>query len=263
MAATTLVQTVLYRACVLLRDSNPQWERWTENELVEWLNEGQEQVAKFLPFSSAMVAAVKLAAGTRQSIESIATADIKPADGSTPTAAVRGKQLLGVICNMGADGLTRGNVIRIVSQGMLDRYSAAWHTATATDNPTEYVHDPRIPKMFYVSPPINANRWVEMSMTVSPQPVPNTGSAGSELYTRGGGSTTVISIDDQFADDLVNYIVARGYLKDGEGFNLNLATVHTNLFIQSINMQVQAHTGQNPNLKTLPMNPGVPASAQV
>lgn len=262
MAATTPVKTVLYRACVLLRDSSPQWARWTENELVEWLNEGQEQIAKYLPMASALIAAVKFPAGTRQSIETIATTDIKPQDGSTPAAPVRGKQLMRVIRSMGSDGLSPGPAVRLISQDVLDDYDPTWHTATAVDEPTEYVHDPRVPRAFYFYPPINADRWVELMMSVSPAPVANTGSAGSELYDFGGASTTVISLDNQYADDLVNYIVARGYLKDGEGFNLNMATTHTNLFLQSINMQVQAHTGQNPNLKVLPMNPSVPAQAQ-
>ena len=46
MAATILVADALYRASTQLQDMKPQFTRWTERELVMWLNDGQRAIAK-------------------------------------------------------------------------------------------------------------------------------------------------------------------------------------------------------------------------
>ena len=74
---------------------------------------------------------------------------------------------------------------------------------------------------------------------------------------------TTLSIDDKYADDLVNYVMARAYMKESEfAANANLSAAHTNLFTSSVNAQSVALTGVNPNLTTLPMTPAVPAAAR-
>ena len=75
-----------------------------------------------------------------------------------------------------------------------------------------------------------------------------------------GSSTVSISIDDKYVDDLMNYIMARAFMKDAEwAANPAMAQNYTSLFVGSINAQVTALTGVNPNLQSLPFNPNVPA----
>ena len=72
MASTVLVRDLIRRVSVLLQDTAPQFERWPEQELVDWLNDAQVAITKFLPAACARVDAIRLKPGTRQSIETIA-----------------------------------------------------------------------------------------------------------------------------------------------------------------------------------------------
>jgi hypothetical protein len=156
---------------------------------------------------------------------------------------------------MGSDGATPGRAIRVVSRDVLDNAMPAWHGIAAAGTAiTEYVFDPRTPKVFYTYPGVAANNtvWVEVAHLLNPTPVAYI--AGS--FGMDGVSTTTISIDDQFVDDLVNYILARGNMKEARvAGNMQLAQAHINLFTSGINAQALALTGVNPNLRMLPMAP--------
>ncbi len=257
MLSSTLVKDFLFRTSTQLLDLAPQFERWGEIELVDAVNDGQRVIAKLLPHTCSRVDTVRLVPGTRQGIALIRAADILPGDGSAAVDAY-GQMLLGVHRNMGGDGLTPGSTLRIVDRDVLDSTQPDWHTKAGT--PREYTYDPRTPKVFYVSPgvPATGNTWVEISFVADPTPVPNTGG----LFAKSGNSTIKLSIDDRNVDDLFYYVMARANLKEAEyGGNANLAASYTQLFVNSMNGQVAAVTGVNPNLKNLPMNPGAPASA--
>lgn len=264
---TLYVKDAIYRSSVLLQDVAPQFSRWPEKELVNWLNDGQRAIAKYLPMSCSRIDAVKLTPGTRQTIISIAPASIKSSDGSVPASNVVGIQLFDITRNMGSDGLTPGKSIRLVSREVLDSQRSDWHTISSAAGVVEqFVFDPRTPKHFYVSPGVRSSGgdvWVEASWLANPVDVPNTGTSGSPAYAYDGASTTAISIDDKYIDDLVNYMVARAYQKDAEfSANINNAINYSNLFLQSLNAQVAAATGVNPNLQTLPLSPMLPAAAK-
>lgn len=255
MASSILVKDVLYRVSAQLHDISPQFTRWTQRELVSWLNDGQKAIAKYLPSSCARVDAVKLVPGTKQSIESIPQASILPGDGSSPSL-VMGHYLQTVVRNMGANGTTPGRAIRIADREILDVNSPDWHSQTA-NTVAQFVFDPRTPKVFYVVPGVPATPavWVELSYLANPVEISVTGSYGMD-----GTDVTKISVDDKYVDDLVNYILARAYMKDAEfATNGNQASAHSQMFTGSINAQVVALTGVNPNLRSLPLNPNLPS----
>jgi hypothetical protein len=264
---SALVREVIYRASVLLQDIAPQFQRWSERELVSWLNDGQVAIAKYLPSSCARIDVVKLKPGTRQSIAHIVAADVKPGDGGAATD-LYGNFLNDIVRNMGPDGLTPGRPVRVVSRDMMDGQFPDWHTAASKGRVESFMFDPRTPKYFYVYPGVPASgaaQWVELSFLADPVPVavPAPAAPGSETYRADGPSTTPISIDDRFVDDLLNYVLARAYMKDSEfAANAQAATGYTNMFLTSINSQVQALTGNNPNLQTLPLAPTTPAAAR-
>lgn len=260
MTSSILVRDVLEQVSRHLTDFAPQFERWTQSELLSYLNDGQRAIAKYLPTSCSRIDSIKLAAGTRQSIEFIPAAGIIPGDGSA-AADVHGNTLLSVSRLMGSDGLTPGRALRIVDRDVLDAAQPGWHiiAATATATPTQYTFDPRNPKAFYVCPgvPSSSTLWAEVSFLADPIAIPD----GN--YAAGGGSTTKLSIDDRYVDDLVNYMLARSNMKESEfAANANLSAAHTNLFTSSINAQAVALTGVNPNLTSLPMVPTVLAAAR-
>jgi hypothetical protein len=251
MSANTLVRDVLFRVSDALQDLRPQFKRWTQASLVTYLNDGQRAIAKYVPQSCSRVDAVKLVAGTKQQLALIPAASVIPGDGSD-AVDVSGNGLLSVVRNMGSDGQTVGSAIRIVDHQILDLYSPSWHKDTGTEV-SGYVYDPRTPKIFYVTPgvPSTSDVWVELSYLADPADI----SAGGD-YGYQGTNTAVISVDNKFTDDLVNYILARAYGKDGENAsNQALSVTYGQMFVSSINAQAAALTGVNPNLHALPTNP--------
>lgn len=257
---TTLLREVFYRTSSQLNDLSPQFTRWKQREMVDACNDGQRAIAKYIPSSSARVDVVKLAAGSKQSIERILAASIVPGDGST-AADVNGTYFQTAIRNMGANGSTPGPSIRVIDREILDTTTPDWHVPLAGGyaGVRGVVFDPRYPKVFYAWPalPAATNWWIEQSMLADPVLIPH---ATEGAYAWEGSNTTTISIDDKYVDDLVNYIMARAFMKDAEwAANPAMAQNYTSMFVGSINAQVTALTGVNPNLQSLPFNPNVPA----
>lgn len=256
MATTILVRDLIARVSDLLSDTAPQFTRWSEPVLVGWLNEAQLVIAKYLPHTCSRVDAVRLVPGTRQSIATIAAASLIPGDGGA-AVNTNGNMLLDISRNLGADGRTPGRAIRIVDRDVLDASDPNWHLAKAQPAVRQYTFDPRTPKAFYVTPPVPADVsvWVEISYMADPVMLP----AGSAMP----GSTARLSIDDKNADDALNYVMARSQMKDAEvEGNAVLANTYVSLFTSSINAQATALLGVNPNLKSLPLTPSIPAAAR-
>ena len=253
MATTTLVKDLLWRVSELLGDTSPQFQRWTEGILVRWLIDGQMAVTKYLPSACVRTDAIKFAAGTKQSIDTILAANCQPGDGIALTAPLYGVELYSVLRNMGSDGLTIGKSITNVDRGNLDNFDEDWHTKTGAAV-QDYVFDERLPTTFYVTPGATASpaMWAEVSYAALPKIIPNTGTPGAELYLVGGASTQTITISDKFTDDLVNYVMARAQMKDAKFAEATKAQQYAAMFINSINLQVQRLTGANPNIGKLP-----------
>lgn len=256
MAGTTLVKDVLWRTSVLLGDHKPaQFIRWSEREMVQWLDDAQLAIIKFLPAAGSRIDSIKLKPGSRQSIELIQPDDVKPGDGSVPFDPVYGIEVLDVIRNMGSNGATPGPAISdAVDRRMLDAQNRNWHNAIG-NRVMNVVHDPRNRQYFYVYPSVT-NGWVEVSYTARPAPIPNTGTALLPLYAYTGGSTLAIFLGSEWVEDIVNYICARARLKQAEvSGDMQSAQMFTQLFLGSLNAAVSAMTGVNPNLKRLPLAP--------
>lgn len=257
MAATYTVREVLWRVSGLLNDTDPQFDRWPEIELVGWLNDAHLAIAKFLPMASSRVDAIKLKPGTRQSLETIAAADCIPGDGTTPTAPILGMQLLSLNRNMGASGASPGRTIRVVDRDVLDAQLSGWHTVTGTEV-REFTYDPQVPRYFYVSPGVHASTavWVEAAYNAQPIRIPAGGNPGSEVYLFSGSNATKISLADEYMDDLVNYTAARARMKNNDVTGEGNANIFAQMFLGSLNSKVQAVSGSNPNLKQLPFTVG-------
>lgn len=253
MARTYLVRNFLDSVLITLQDISPPYERWTEVELVRYLNFGQMAIATYLPHAGSRVDAIKLAPGTRQDLTQVLAANLKPSDGSAAVDTY-GVSLVDVVRSMGQDGQTPGRIIRRVDQYTKDTNDPDWHTRTAP-TPTTFIADGRVPKTFYVSPgvPSSPAVWVEVKWMAAPNAVPAGGAPGSPVYLASGGSTATLGIDDQFVDDLRNYVLGMAYLKGtkNEG-NAAKAALHTQAFTGSINAKAAAVGAVNPNLTALP-----------
>lgn len=246
MTAPTKIKDILFAVSNQLQDLDPQFERWTQRELVTWLNEGQKAIAKYVPLSCSRVDTMKLAPGTRQQILKIPAAGLLR-DGVAVSSDVYGIALMSVVRNMGSDGLTVGNAIRVVDRESLDTYTPGWHNETG-DAVSGFVYDPKTPQIFYVTPGVksNANLWVDIQYSFNPPEVLNDNTVD---YGMDSANTTTIGVDESNSDDLINYILARSYAKDSEAANVTMSTMYGTQFVSSINAQATAITGVNPNLR--------------
>lgn len=131
------VQEIITRAVDLLLDYDRGDDdaRWTDAELIRWINDSRMAILTRKPSACAKIATVALAQGTLQAV---------PADGV---------QLLDVINNMGANGLTPGRSIRRTDRQNIDDDDLYWHKATAKAEISQFTYDDRIPKEFFVWPP--------------------------------------------------------------------------------------------------------------
>jgi len=231
--ATIITQTIIDRAETIIQDTTNV--RWPAAELLNWLNDGQREIVLLKPEASVVNASVQLtAAKTKQTL---------------PAAAIT---LLDVTRNMGSNGTTDGDAIRLVSREVLDAQSPDWHTHTNTGGKIQhYVFDPRDPKTFYVYPKAPATAWyVELVYSASPTEITN--------------PATAISIDDIYANALLDYVLYRAYSKDAEyAGNAQRAVGHYQAFVGSITGKTQSDLARNPNLVVGGFNPNVIGAAKV
>lgn len=223
--ATVTVNSIVDKAELLLQDTTNV--RWTSAELVDWLNDGQREVVQHKPEASAKNIAVALTANsTKQTL---------PSDGVSFIRLTR---------NMGAGGSTPGKAIRIVSREILDAQRPDWHTDASAGYVQHYIFDPLDPKTYYVYPKAPATSlYVEMVYSAAP----TNASAGG-----------TISIDDIYANALLDYIMFRAYSKDAEyAQNAQLAIAYYTSFANSIGLSVKNALERNPNIIDGGNNPNI------
>jgi hypothetical protein len=254
MAATTLVKDFIWRICQVMNDYDPQYVVWPETEIVQAINDGQSAILKFIPTACVRVDSIKLAQKCLQSIDSIPAASIVQADGgSPPSGGVKGRQLLSLDCNMTSSGTLEGAAIRISDRYDMDVSDPLWQTRTAA-TVREYTYNAADPKHFRVIPaPSGANQWVRCTYTAYPTKIADGGAPGSQIYSFTDSSTALLSIDDANVDDLFWYVTSRLHMKDDSKSKPQWVSLAQNSFASSINAQVQALRGLNPNIKHLPM----------
>lgn len=255
-----LVRNLFHRVSTALSDADPQFRRWTELELVQAANDGQIAIATYLPSAGGRVDVIKLSPGSRQFVGTIPAASVIPGDGQLPDD-IRVIQVQDIVRNMGADGASPGAAVSVVSREDLDAVSRIWHTTRPARAIEHYAVDPRMPGYIYVYPPVRTEGlWVEAMLLACPREIPAPAAPGD--YAVNGQSSARIGVPDQHATDLLNYILARCWMKDAEeAANQSLAQTYAAMFVNSINAQAQVQTGHNPNLKNLPMTPSIPAAA--
>lgn len=207
--------------------------RWTIEELLRSLNDGQRATVVMRPDSSAQNQAVKLVAGSKQSI---------PSDGL---------RLLDVVRNMGSNGAIPGRAIRIVQREILDTQIPDWHIQTGSFV-KHYMLDNRDPRRFYIYPavPANASQFIELVYSTNPRDVLSL--------------TDTIALDDIYAPALVNYIVFRAYSKDAEyTADGNAAQLHYQAFLNMLGTKTSTDSMMAPQANATTFNPNVPRNGNM
>jgi len=199
--------------------------RWSEtNELIEWVNDAQREIALLKPDATSTNQTVTLTAGTKQSI---------PSDGN---------RLLRVMRNMSAaSGGNGGRAIRLVARDVLDTQTPTWHDPNVTGDAAHtnvvknYVYDEQDPKNYYVFPGVSGDAYIEIVYSKNPATV----AAGDNL-----------SIDDIYTNAVQNYVLYMAYMKESEvAANSQRASSHYNLFTAAITGKAQVDTITTPNIE--------------
>ena len=198
---TQLVSDVISRAQDVLVDTGAV--RWTSAELIRWVNDAQREIATVQPHANAKIANVTLVAGTKQAL---------------PAGAIT---LIRVTRNMGVGGAASAEAPRLVMQTTMDLHRPAWHADTATLLVKNYMHDPRLPRQFYVYPAMSGATVVECEYAVIPAAV--------------AATTDPITLDDFYLNAIVDFVLYRAFSKDLEiPGNASKAAMHMAAFAASL-----------------------------
>lgn len=198
--------------------TDPDRIRWTEEERIRWSNEAMGAIMTRKPAAFARRIVHTLVAGTYQEL---------PSDSS---------MLLDVVRNIGADGVTGGKAIRRTDRQLLDDADPDWHTATQKAVARHYVYDDRVPKVFYVYPPIIAGTKVELLDAALPAEIDSI--------------DDTLAIGAEYLEATVNYVCYRANSKDSEFANGAIAAAFYQAFEAALGVSTQAQQAVSPNQPT-------------
>jgi hypothetical protein len=218
--ATTKVVDILGRASIILQDSTNV--RFPNDELLKFFNDAQKEVVLHRPDANMQnVNNFTCVAGSKQTI---------------PTTGLR---LVDVVRNVGGRAITQ------VDRKILDETLPNWHetTADSTRKIEHFIFDPADPKHFYVYPKATTAFQLEIVFSAAPSDI-----SISNFST----DTTTISVDDVYANSLLDYILYRAYQKDSEfAGNAQRSMMHYQGFTNALGVKTQVDAAVTP----LPASP--------
>ena len=222
MAGTLTGANLLSRIQDTLQDTTSV--RWPEAELLRYINDAQREIVNFRPESSATTANVQLVAGTKQTLPS------------------GGLRLIKITRNMNgtSSSATGKRAIRIVNVDILNTQEPDWNDPTVSGDAQHgtvvkhYIFDEDDPRNFYVYPGVNGNAYVEIVYSAAPTDL--------------SSASSTISVDDIYANAIIDFVLYRAYMKDAEyAGNAQRASNHYQLFTASIGQGSQSQSLLNPN----------------
>jgi len=222
MAGTLTGANLLSRIQDTLQDTTSV--RWPEAELLRYINDAQREIVNFRPESSATTANVQLVTGTKQSLPS------------------GGLRLIKLTRNMNSasESATGKRAIRIVNVDILNTQEPDWNDPTVAGDAAHgtvvkhYIFDEDDPRNYYVYPGVAGNAYVELVYSAAPTDL--------------SSSSSLISVDDIYANAIIDFVLYRAYMKDAEyAGNAQRANTHYQLFTASIGQGSQAQLLLDPN----------------
>ena len=222
--ATTKVVDILGRASIILQDSTNV--RFPNDELLKFFNDAQKEVVLHRPDANMQnVNNFTCVAGSKQTI---------------PTTGLR---LVDVVRNIGGRAITQ------VDRKILDETLPNWHetTADATRKIEHFIFDPADPKHFYVYPKATTAFNLEIVFSAAPSDI---------SISDFSSDTSTISVDDVYANSLLDYILYRAYQKDSEfAGNAQRSMMHYQGFTNALGIKTQVDAAVTP----MPSSPDVNA----
>lgn len=222
--ATTKVVDILDRASIILQDNTNV--RFPNDELLKFFNDAQKEVVLHRPDAKMVNESFSCANGSKQEL---------------PAAALR---LIEIVRNVGGRAVTQ------VDRKILDETLPNWHeTAAGTNKIEHFIYDPADPKRFYVYPKaVSGTHDLEIVYSSAPSDV-----AISDFST----DTTTISLDDVYANCILDYILYRAYQKDSEyAGNSERSMMHYSSFANALGIKTNADAATTPMPNTPDRNAG-------
>ena len=208
---------IIKRAARILQD--PDYVRWTKEEMLVWLSEGQIAIAR-VPGTYTKFADVELKEGARQDL---------PPDAWG---------LLTITHNVDEDGSPL-KAVRLVTRSLLDCYEPNWHGAPERQLVENYVYDDRSPREFYVYPPNDGYGRVEISYMAIPEEIT--------------AETDETVLDATFDPALLSYVLYRANSKDSDyAPGLQQASAYFQTYTQELTNAMQARGASTPNASLVP-----------
>ncbi len=235
-----LADAVLDLARDALNDSGDG--TWGLDEKIRWLNQGQLWICDLKAEACAKTEAVQLVAGTRQTL---------------PKHRTNGRdslRFLGLVRNMGIDGATVGPVILPADMEALDRMHPGWHEDTARRVVKHYLYNPAKKTEYFVWPPVVSSPAVYVELRHVPAPTDVPFSTSRPRYI---AEHHQISIPDDFAQALAEYIAWRCYAKTDDRESREAAAQHMEAFYRAIGIKAERDTQQHP-IERMPYQRGEP-----
>lgn len=196
--------------------------RWTEVELLEYLNEAIRAIVTNKPSCNVTNSSVLLTAGSKQTV---------------PTLCI---EVQDVTTNMGTDGLTPGRAVTLVNQDTLDISYNIWRTDTQTSSVKHWMYNPKQDaKTFYVYPPSDGTGYVEMSYTTIPTELTDV--------------DDTIPLDDMHVNTMMEYMLFRCFEKDSDAPSSQArAMFHFQTASQLLGVKLSMEIASDPNITKEP-----------
>lgn len=225
--AVTTVGTVIRNAKLVLQEVTAAGTRWTNEELIGWLNEFYQAAVQLKPDAFSVNAEMTLVGGTRQQI---------------PTDGLR---LIDVVRNTVGSQMA----VMVTTRRALDSTRRSWHSDLAGLQIEQYMFDDLDPTHFYVYPP--AASGAKLEIIYSAVPIPHNAADGLSAI-----QNDVFKLNDAYVPVATDYILYRAYSKDAEhAANLNRAQMHMQAYMGALGQKVQTDQRSSPNAPDGSSNP--------
>lgn len=204
------VSELLTKLGLVLNDEDH--ERWTEEELIGWINDAAGEIVVRRPPAGAVTETVSLAEGALQSI---------PAGGL---------QLLDVVRNVSHAG--KGPIQR-TTRYLLETQDQDWYSATPKAYVRHFTFDDLTPTQFYVWPAVAAATTVSIVYSKAPAAVDD--------------SADSVALGREYTGPILSYVLYRALGKDSEYSNGVSALAHYQAFSDALQTNNQTQVAVSPN----------------
>ena len=214
----------------IIHDENVTY-RWSDAELLDYLNAGARQIVVLVPEANAT--------------ETVVTISNDIARQSLPSGGIK---FMKASRNYADDGTTPQGVITPVEKDALDKFDPDWEydTTLKADGANffeHYMHDPREKDVYYLYPPqAAANKRVAIVYSAIP--------------TSMGAVTSTYPLDDEYINAAVQYVVYRSLTKESrDTMPTSFRQELWNNFLAALGLQVQNYERVGPEQNSPPEAP--------